>query len=143
MSETRGQSDALEQRAGRLERGHTFRGRGTEFERQQDVLERRQVRQQLERLEHEADLRATQLRATVLVAREQVVAEHADSAGGRRVESRQQSEQGRLARTRRARDCDGLAACDGEVDIIENHQAAGRVLYDFRQPLRLQGMFLT
>ncbi len=53
-------------------------------QRQRDVLLDRQVRQHVERLEHEAHAVAPQQRARVVVERAQVAAVEADAAGGRR-----------------------------------------------------------
>ena len=93
------ESHALQQFTRGLDRVAALGHAPAEFERQQDVLERVQVRQQLERLEHESEALRPQRRASVLVAREQVLAEQADRAARGNVESREQSQQGRLARS--------------------------------------------
>ena len=91
------------------------------------------MRQQLERLEHESEALRPQRRASVLVAREQVLAEQAHRAARGNVESREQSEQGRLPGARRADDRHRLAGRDDQVDIIENREASRRVLHDLAE----------
>ncbi len=85
-----------------------------QLERQHHVLERVEMAEQLERLEHEADAARTQLRAPVLVERREVGAEQRDATAGRAIESGQQSEQRRLSGTGRADDRDRLARADRE-----------------------------
>jgi len=96
------------------------------------------VRQQLERLEHEADALRAQPGPAVLVVHEQVGAEQPDLSPRRHVEPRQQAEQRRLAGTGGTDDRNRFAARDFEVDIIQNRQAAGRVLHDLGEPFGLE-----
>src|SRR2546428_752813 len=69
-----------------------------QLQRQHHVLEGRVAGQELERLEHEADLHCAQSCARVLVQREQIRAVDLDPAGARRVEAGENREQRRLAR---------------------------------------------
>ena len=103
------ESHPLQQLTCCLDRVPALRHAPAELERQQHVLQRRQVRQQLERLEHESESLRAQRRASVLVERKQVVAEEADRASRGNVEPREQSQQGRLARARSADDRNRLA----------------------------------
>jgi hypothetical protein len=134
------ESNALEHARCRLQRGFAAAAAGMarQFERQQHVLERVQVRQQLERLEYETNLLRPHARAAVFIERKQVVAEEVDRAPRRNVEAGQQSKQRRFARTGAAGDCYRLAGRDSEVDIIENRQGARGVLHDFCESLRLK-----
>ena len=80
------------------------------LERQHDVFQRSERRQQLERLEHEAEPASPQRRARVLgQAIERGVAEPYFARAGP-VEAGEQTEQRRLARPRRADDSDRRAA---------------------------------
>ena len=126
-------ADAPEQVAGSLDRVPPIRNAPAQFKRQQDVLEGVEVRQQLERLEYETDALGAEGRPAVLVAGEQVLAEEPDGTCRGNVESRQQSEQCRLARTGGADDRNRLAGCDPQIDIIENREASRRVLHDLAE----------
>ena len=75
-----------------------------QLERQHHVLERVQVAEQLEALEHEADLGGAHRGALVLVDREEVDAVEPDRAVGRRVEPGDDRQQRALARARGADD---------------------------------------
>ena len=80
--------------------------------RHEHVLERRQRRQQVKELEHEADPLAAQPRQRVLVERRDVDAVDDDAPGRRRIETGQQPEQRRLAAARRPGDRDDAARLD-------------------------------
>src|ERR1022692_538580 len=71
---------------------------------QQNVADGRQVRNQIELLEYEAELLAPEDVLSGLIHRCQVIAADGDRAGGGGVESAQQVQQRALARTRRAHD---------------------------------------
>jgi hypothetical protein len=71
-------------------------GRTGELERQHDVLQRGQRRQELERLEHESEETLSQRCACVLVESRQRLAVDVHLAGGRTIETRQEAEQRRL-----------------------------------------------
>src|SRR6266545_3592057 len=72
--------------------------------RHEDVFERRQRRDEMEELEHEADLLATQLRKRVFAELRDVGIVDEDFAGAWRIEAGKQSEQRRLAAARRTDD---------------------------------------
>ena len=75
-----------------------------ELERQHHVFERGQRRDQVERLEHEADALGAQARAAVFVQRRQVGARQGYASGSRRIEAGKQRQQRRFARARCADD---------------------------------------
>ena len=83
-----------------------------ELQRQEDVLLGRQRRQQVERLEDEADVRAAQLGELRVVHLRDVLAGDVDAAGGRLVEPGQDVHQRGLAGPRGAHDRGELAARD-------------------------------
>ena len=91
-------------------------GAAGELERQEDVLERGQVGEQLERLEDEADAAAAQERQLVLGERLDRRAVDPHLALARPVEPGGEAEQRRLAASRRPEHGDELAARDREVD---------------------------
>ena len=68
-----------------------------QFQRQHDVLERRQRRDQMEGLEHEADALRSQARAAILVELREVLAREQHAPARRHIEAGQQREQRRLA----------------------------------------------
>ena len=109
-----------------------------QLERQQDVLAGRHVREELVRLEDEADLAPAQERQGVLRHRVDRGALEEDLAPRRPVEAGHQAEERRLAAPRRAEDGDELAGADGEVDVVEDpeHPGAGRKL--FRDAAKLE-----
>jgi hypothetical protein len=101
------------------------------LERKHHVFQSGHRRQELERLEHEADHAPAQRGAPVFVEREQVVAVDPHRSGARRVEPRQQPEQRRLSRSGHADDCDRLSHADLETNVRENGQfriAGGNLL---------------
>ena len=110
-------------------------GAPLQLERQHHVLERVQVAEQLEALENEADLGGTDGSALVLADREQVDAIEADGSRRRRVEPGDQREQRALARPRCADDGDRALSGQGEIDLVENRQRAGRVLHALAEAL--------
>ena len=90
-----------------------------EQQRQLDVLDRGQRRQQVEELEHEADLAAAQARELGLAQLVDALAVEPDLAGRRAIEAGEEVEQRRLAAPARAHDRDELAALDREVDAAQ------------------------
>ena len=119
----RGEADAVQPVGGAFARV----GATGQFQRQQDVFQRGQRRQQLERLEHEADAAGAQAGAGVLVEIAEALAEQHDFARGRLVESRQQAQQGGLAGAGRAGDRQRFAGCDGKLDFAQDgERAVGR-----------------
>jgi hypothetical protein len=93
------------------------------------------VGQQLEALEHEADVAGAGGGAGVLVEREQVVAGQLHRAGRGNVQAGEQSQQRALARARRADDGRGLALAQGEGDVMENRQGSGGVAHLPGEPI--------
>ena len=88
-------------------------------QRQGDVLERAGARQQVEALEHEAELLEPDRRELVVAERRDVVAVEEVPARRRTVEAAQQVHQRRLAGSRRPHDRDVLAGRDGEADAAQ------------------------
>ena len=86
------EADALEQRV-----AAPARVLAAQLERHLDVLARRERRDQVERLEHEADPRGAQPRALVLAQAREVVAVEQHAPARRAVEAREQAEQRALA----------------------------------------------
>jgi hypothetical protein len=73
--------------------------------------------------------------AGVLVDREQVDAGEPDRAFARRVEPGDDRQQRALARSRGADDRHRALSRQGEIDVVENRQGAGRVLDALGQAL--------
>ena len=90
-----------------------------ELERQEDVLLCRQRRQQVEGLEDEADVRATQLGQLRVVHLRDVLAGDVDGAGRRLVKTGEHVHERRLAGARGAHDRGELAARDVERDAAK------------------------
>ncbi len=109
-------------------------GRAGELERQHHVLERRQRRQQLKRLEDEAEQPLAQRRARILVQSGERDAVEPDVAVARAVEPGEQAQQRRLARTGRADDGDRVAGFDVEADVVEDRERRVAARHDLGQP---------
>jgi hypothetical protein len=90
-----------------------------ELEREDDVLLRRQHRQQVEELEDEPDVVAAQLRQLGVVEIRDLDARDRHAAGGGLVEPREDVHERRLAGARRAHDRRQLPAGDLERDSAE------------------------
>ena len=96
-------------------------------QRQLDVVERRRARQQIERLEHEADLFVADPRQLVVVHLADLFAVQQVRALARRVEAADEIHERRLARPGRPHDGDVLAALDGNrhaaqgVNLLRAH----------------------
>ena len=110
-----GEADAGDQRVDLVGR----RPLAGDREREQDVLLRRQRREQVERLEHEADVRAAQSREVAVLHARDVLAGDPDGARGGRVEAGEQVHERRLAGARRAHDGRELAGGQVERDAAE------------------------
>src|SRR5262249_37876751 len=102
---------------------HVLPGPSAQVQRQADVLETRERRQQVEELEDEADLVATDLRQVVVGKPVERLAVDEDRSRRRRVEGADYDEQRRIARSGRADDRHHLAILDGEADGIEGNDA--------------------
>ena len=102
-------------------------GLALQLERQHDVLERVQVAEQLETLEHEAHLGGAHRGTRVFVEREQVDAVEPDRPAGRRVEAGDDRQQRALAGARRADDGGRLVRREREIDLMENGQRPGGI----------------
>jgi hypothetical protein len=76
----------------------------------------------MERLEDKAEQSCPQGCPAILVQAEQVGTVNLDAARSRLVESGEQPEQRRLARTRRADDSDRFARHDLQIDFLQNGQ---------------------
>ena len=103
-----------------------------QMQRQPDVLETRQRRQQIEELKDESDLVAPHPGQRLVGQAAERFAVDADVAGGRPIETANQIEQRRLAGAGRSDDRHHLAARNGQGDVVERgHLAfAGELLGD-------------
>ena len=90
-----------------------------QFQRQGDVLGGSQRRQQVEALEHEADLARAQLGPSFLIQLAQVLARQRDVATAGQVQSGQQAEQGGLAGPRGTDDGHTGTFMDGQGDVVQ------------------------
>jgi hypothetical protein len=96
-------------------------------QRQGHVLEAGQAGEQIEELKDEADLVAADGSQLVIREAAQDLAVEGNAAGGRRVESTNQVEQGGLARSRRPDDRHHLASIDVEAHIVQRDDAPAPV----------------
>ncbi len=96
-----------------------------EFQRHRDVLQRGHGRDQMERLEHDTDLTATEARQRVLVEGIERRAVHHHLSAVRTFQPRHHHQQGRFARTRRSNQADRLARCHTKADIFQDMYACG------------------
>ena len=78
----------------------------------------------MKRLKDEADLVISQPSAAVFIERGQLDAVELDTARARLIEAREKGQERRLAGAGRAHDSHGLAAADGEADIVQDGQLA-------------------
>ena len=111
-----GKSDAAKGLVGRLARSPA----AVQFQWQHDVLDRGQGFDQVEGLEHETQVLSAQAGPSVLVEPGKVLAAQHDPALGGMVESGQERQQRRLARSGRTHERAGLATFEAQVDILEN-----------------------
>jgi hypothetical protein len=93
------------------------------FERHGDILQRGHGRNEMEGLKDDADILAAEARQRILVELAQVFAGNHDRAGVGLFEPGHHHQQGRFARSGRAKECDSLAAAYIEVDIAEDVDA--------------------
>ncbi len=91
-----------------------------DLERYRDVFQRGEVRQEVERLEDEADVPGTEERQALLVEAGEIGAGHLHGPGGRVVETRQQAEERGLAAARGSPDADDLPRRNFEVEPAED-----------------------
>ena len=104
-----------------------------ELEREDHVLERGEVGEQLEVLEHEADATTTEACERVFVEGFEGLAVEEHAALGRAIESGEETEQRRLAATRRAEDREVVTARNDEIDAVEDRErrrARGKTLHE-------------
>ena len=87
-----------------------------QLQRQRHVVQRGEVAQQLEVLEHEADLLAAQRGAGVLVQRGQFGVGQPQAPGAGHVQPRQQGQQRGLAAAGRADDGAAFTVRNGQID---------------------------
>ncbi len=92
---------------------------------QLDVLRHAQAGQEVEELEHEADVAPAQAGPLGHAQPGQVAPVDAHGAGVGHVEAARQVQQGRLARPGRPDQGDGLPLDDGEVDTVERDDVLG------------------
>ena len=97
-----------------------------EFQRQHDVLDRRERGNKMKRLKHKPDMLAANGRAAVFVEFGEIDARDQHAAGARRIESREQRQQRGLARARGADDGQGFAGSHTEAHIGENGERPRR-----------------
>ena len=103
-----------------------------------DVLDRRKGRHEIEELEHEADLAATENRQLRLAQAVDTVTVEPDLPCRRSIEPGQQVEQGGLPAPARAHDRDELAALDRDVDATKTQHLRAAGLVRLRELPRLQ-----
>src|SRR5690606_18284804 len=113
-----------------------LRAGAADQQRQFDVLNCREHREQVVELEDEAHLPGPELGALVVRERRGVGAIDQDLALVDRVQSRQAVEQGRLATAGRSHDRDHLAALDGQVDAVQGSHADLPGAVDLRDAAR-------
>src|SRR5688572_16551424 len=106
-------------------------------QRQLDVLHRAGPREQVETLEHEAEILAPQQRALVAGERLDFGAEETKHPRSGHVEAAEDVHRGRLARARRAHDRDEVAALDGDVDPFQRLEGAGALAEGLGDPFEL------
>src|SRR5205085_6543557 len=89
-------------------------------QRKLDVTKRIRARYQIERLEHEADLAAADLRQPIVRQSADIDAVEEVASAGRSVETAQDVHQRGLARSGRSHDGDQLTVVDGEVNAMKH-----------------------
>ena len=108
-----------------------------DLDRQHDVLRRGQRRQQVERLEDEADLVAAQQGERLVLQRRDLGVADVDLPGGRPVEAGQHVQQRRLAGAGRAHDRGELTGGEADADVVQRVHGVVAVavgLADVRRP---------
>ena len=91
-----------------------------DLERYRDVFERGEVREEVERLEDEADVVRAELRQTLLIEPGDVGPGDLHGAGGRVIEPREQTKERGLAAARGSPDADDLPRRNFEVESAED-----------------------
>ena len=99
--------------------------RAGEFERHRDVFQRCHGRDQVEGLEHDADIPAAKAREFILIELAQVLSGNDDRTAVGPLQSGHHHEQRRLAGTRRSKEGHGLAASYIQADVFEDMNAGG------------------
>ena len=99
--------------------------RAGEFERHGDVFQRGHGRDQVEGLEHDADISAAEAREFIFIKLVQGVSGHDDRTAVGALQSGHYHEQRRLAGSRRSKQRHGLAASYIQADIFEDMNAGG------------------
>ena len=122
------EADAAERLQGALAAGPAVEARIDH--RQFDIAEGVDARQQVELLEHEADLAVAQARQAVGVEALDRRAGEPVVAAGRPIEAADQVHEGGLARAGRPHDGDEIARLDVERHAVERHDAAGVEVVD-------------
>ena len=105
--------------------------------RQHHVLQHGLVREQVEALEHHADIQDARARRRAARRIQEGLAMQQHAPAVQRLQAVQGADQGRLARARRADDADDLARLDHQVDALE-HLVVAETL---ARALDLQGLF--
>ena len=129
--------DAVEQRLGARAR---IAGRAVQLQRQRDIFEHRQRRDEIEELKDDADVAAAEERALLLAERGQVehaavlAEDHAAAAG--RIDAGDEVEQRALAAARLAKQADKLAGVELAVQRVEHGAAGAPFAIDLGQPLQ-------
>jgi hypothetical protein len=100
-------------------------GETCEFQRDRDILQRRHGRDQVERLEHDADMVAAEARQPVLIQPAQIMAGDIDKPAGRALQPGHDHHHGGLAGPRRSDHTDGFAAPDRQVDATQDVDGTG------------------
>ena len=95
-------------------------GAGDAFERHRDVFQRRHGGDQVERLEHDADMAPAKARERILVERAQILSRDVHRPGVGPLQSGRDHQQGRFARTGRADKANRLAGPYMQADVFEN-----------------------
>ena len=101
-------------------------GDAGDLQRHRDIFQRRHGRDEVERLEYDADIAAAKARQCVLVEPAEVFACDDDAAGVGPLKSGHHHQQGRFAGAGRADQADRLAAAYIEVDVFEDMNAGRR-----------------
>ena len=113
------------------------RNQAVDIHRQHDVLEKRQGRQQLEKLKDDAHVAPAPPGHLLLVECVKRIAVDVDLAGGRSIDARKQVDERRLAAPRLADNGHKLAAPDLQINALDRRKVAGGRLKHFYQLSRV------
>ena len=133
VGEAAGQADVVEPGARDLERVDAAR----ELERDGHVLQRRHRRDEVERLEHDADMAAAEQCQLVLAHRRQLVAGDLDAAVRGPLDPGQNRHHRRLARSRGSDQADRLAGLQRQAGAPQDVDGAGRAFQSQADVFRL------